>query len=124
MRIAPALLAPALLAACVTVPQATLAEGSSAALGQPVRVGMLSVTPLEVVEDSRCPINARCVWAGRAIVSTSIAGSDWKETAPLTLGEPYATHGTTVSLVSVEPGQMAGQTTETKAYRFAFEGGN
>ena len=46
-------------------------------LGQPTRVGRLVVTPLRVAEDSRCPINARCVWAGRAVVQTRIDGPGW-----------------------------------------------
>lgn len=28
----------------------------------------LTVTPLAVLEDSRCPMEARCVWAGRLVV--------------------------------------------------------
>ena len=74
-------LVPVLCAAlCATLPaactslgdvpaaQAVLSEGTPTRLGVPVRVGAVVVTPLEVVEDSRCPINARCVWAGRLIV--------------------------------------------------------
>ena len=37
-----------------------------AALNQTADLGGgLRVRPLEVLEDSRCPQNARCVWAGR-----------------------------------------------------------
>jgi len=123
MRIAYILLAPLALAACAIIPAGPLAEGTPVALGQPVRVGNLIAVPEKVIEDSRCPINARCVWAGRAIVSTRIDGQGWQETTPLTLGEPYATHGTTITLVSVEPGQLAGKPTDPKDYRFVFEGG-
>ena len=65
-------------------------------------------TPQAVVEDSRCPINARCVWAGRLVLSTRIKGAGWRETVKLTLGQPYATHGAGLALVSAEPGKMAG----------------
>lgn len=37
----------------------------TAHLGEQVMVGNLEVKPLEVVEDSRCPIDTECVWAGR-----------------------------------------------------------
>lgn len=120
-------LAALLPAACVAVPDAPIVEGtplvqgSAVALGQPVRVGDLVVTPRRVVEDSRCPINARCVWAGRVIVETRIDGAGWRDTADITLGETYETHGRIVALVSVEPGKMAPETIAADAYRFTYE---
>lgn len=124
-------LAPLLLAAgCATVPSGPIvengppaAEGSLVALGRPVAVGRLVATPQAVVEDSRCPENARCVWAGRLIVSTRIDGSGWRETVPLTLGTPYATHGTSIALVSGIPEKRTEVETRPGDYRFAFEGG-
>ena len=41
--------------------------GETADLG-----GGLRVRPLEVVEDSRCPQDARCVWAGRLRVRVAV----------------------------------------------------
>ena len=127
-RIAPLALAAA-LAGCATVPDSPqsesppAAEGSLVALGAPVMVGALVATPMEVVEDSRCPINARCVWAGRLVVKTRIDGAGWRDTANLTLGEPYATHDTALALVSGEPAPEAGEGKQTLPadYRFAYE---
>ena len=96
------------------------ADGS-AALGQPTRVGPLVATPLRVIEDSRCPINARCVWAGRVILETRIDGAGWRETANLELGKEYRTHGSGMALVAVEPGKMAGETALPAPYTFTFE---
>ena len=93
-------------------------------LDQPVTVGTLVATPKKVVEDSRCPMNARCVWAGRVILSTKIDGAGWRETVDLTLGESHTTHGTSITLVSVAPARMAGTETGPLDYRFDFEGGN
>ena len=111
------------LSACATVPNAeTPIRGDGlATLGQPTRVGALVVTPQAVVEDSRCPINARCVWAGRLVLKARIDAAGWRETVNLTLGEPYATHGTGLALVSAEPGQMAGATPSPPASLFGFE---
>lgn len=120
-----ALLAPAFLAGCVTSPHDNpAAEGSAVALGTSVQAGRLLATPLAVTEDSRCPENARCVWAGRLVVSTRIDGPGWRETVSLTLGEPQATHGTTVTLVSGLPEKQAGAQTPPATYRFSFEGGH
>ncbi len=117
------------MGACTIIPAAggvesvSMPQGSVVALGQRVAVGALVVTPQAVVEDSRCPINARCIWAGRLVVKTRIDGKGWRETADLTLGEPHATHGMSLSLTSGEPGRMAGEGKETKPadYRFTFE---
>ncbi|WP_156454527.1 hypothetical protein [Erythrobacter sp. CCH5-A1] len=98
-------------------------QGTPVALGQAVQVGPVVATPMEVVEDSRCPINARCVWAGRLVVKTRIDGAGWRDTADLTLGEPWSTHNVVLALTSGEPGKMAGEGQETPpgAYRFTYE---
>ena len=60
----PLALTATLLAGCVTT--RTNDDGSvDAKLGQTVNVGGPKVTPLAVLEDSRCPMEARCIWAGR-----------------------------------------------------------
>jgi hypothetical protein len=97
-------------------------EGYPVALDQSVRVGSLIATPYAVVEDSRCPMNARCISAGRLVVATRIDGPGWHESARLVLGTSYATHGTEVTLVSGEPEKSAEQATPPRRYRFTFEG--
>jgi hypothetical protein len=124
-----ALLAPVLLSACAVLPAPdttpALPSGTPAALGQKVRVGDLTVTPTAVVEDSRCPINARCVWAGRLVVRTRIDGqadgARWSDTAELRLGETYGTHGKVIALVSAEPGKTTDRETRAEYYRFTYE---
>jgi len=128
MRSALPLLTAFALTACATLP-APIAGGNvrqdgRALLGQPTRIGALVVTPRAVVEDSRCPINARCVWAGRVVLTTQVAGPGWRETRNLTLGQPVLTHGVTLALTSVEPGKMAGaQPQPDRPTLFGFEGG-
>ncbi|RYD62134.1 MAG: hypothetical protein EOP58_13675 [Sphingomonadales bacterium] len=88
-------------------------------------MGDLKVTPLKVVEDSRCPINARCVWAGRLVVRTQIDGTasagNWRDTANIQLGETYGTHGRIIALTSGEPGKMTNRETQPEEYRFTYE---
>ncbi|MFM7377440.1 MAG: hypothetical protein ACKO1O_04820 [Erythrobacter sp.] len=127
-KLAPTLLL-ASLAACAVIPDTprpesvALPQSTPVALGQAVTVGTVVATPVEVVEDSRCPINARCVWAGRLVVKTRIDGPGWRDTADLTLGEPWSTHDIVLALNSGEPGRMAGEGQETpkEAYRFTYE---
>lgn len=123
------LLAALSLAACAVIPDAprpesvAVPQGTPVALGQPVEVGSVVATPMAVVEDSRCPINARCIWAGRLVVKTRIDGAGWRETHDLTLGEPFGTHDVVIALVSGEPGREAGEGKDTpkEAYRFTYE---
>ncbi len=116
------------LGACATFPNGPVVDGGpvrsdgQAMLGQPTRVGSLVATPQTLVEDSRCPMNARCIWAGRVVVTTRIDGPGWRETANLTLGQPYPTHGTTITLTSARPDKMTGTTVPPRAYTFGFEG--
>lgn len=111
------------LSACATAPLsgAPVRGDGLARMGEPTRIGAMVVTPQVVVEDSRCPINARCIWAGRLIVKTRIDGAGWRETVNLTLGEPYRTHGAGLALVSGEPGKMAGSPPSPPATLFGFE---
>lgn len=107
------------LAGCATTQQVASDDGS-AGMGEPTRAGPLIIRPLKVVEDSRCPINARCVWAGRLIVRASISHHRNRETHELTLGEPIAVAGGRLVLDGAEPGRMVGQEQTPRAYRLHF----
>ena len=125
MKALTALVAPALLGACIMVPPPDSTppqpQGYAVPLGVPVRVGDLVVTPKKLVEDSRCPMNARCVWAGRVVVTTRIVGPGFSDTADLTLGDPYGTHGKMLALVSVQPAKATPEEIDSMAYRFTYE---
>ena len=108
----------ATLMACATVPSA--AAGPTAGLGQTASVAGLHIRPLRVVEDSRCPINARCVWAGRVIVTAEVSRGGARANYNMTLGEPIPYGGGQLTLVAAEPGRVAGQDTARRAYRFTF----
>ncbi|MCW1431139.1 hypothetical protein [Novosphingobium sp. JCM 18896] len=122
MRTAALLLAPLALAASLATGSAGAAPPASdralARIGETVRVHGVRVTPLRVIEDSRCPQNARCVWAGRVRISARIAGV----VRELTLGEPFAVRGGGVQLSAVVPERTTLQgTIPPRAYRFGFE---
>ena len=91
------------------------------AINQTAYVDGPTVTPLEIVEDSRCPANARCVWAGRVVVRARIAGGAWQTTRSLTLGEPVPIADGTLTLVSVMPEKWTTNALEPRDYRFSFE---
>jgi hypothetical protein len=112
-------LAAVALAACATVPPASAKP--TAALGQVAYVNGLKVRPLQVVEDSRCPVNVQCVWAGRLIVQSEISGGSWRQTRDLELGRPQNIADGALTLVRVSPEKVAGVATDPRAYRFTFD---
>lgn len=125
MKALTALIAPALLGACTLVPPPASTppqpQGYAVPFDVPVQVGDLVVTPKKLVEDSRCPMNARCVWAGRVVISARIVGPGFSDTANLTLGEPFGTNGKMLALVSVRPEKTTQAEIGLRDYRFAFE---
>ena len=73
----------------------------TARLGEEVQIGDIRVTPLEVVEDSRCPIDATCVWAGRVRLRVRIGGAGEQV---MEIGHPVTVAGARrLTLVAAAP---------------------
>lgn len=82
----------------------------------------LTVTPLDVTEDSRCPADVDCVWAGQLVLRANVSGTE----RSLTLGEPLETPQGTVLLVVAKPYPFHGWPTDElpiPPYRFGFRRG-
>ncbi|HEY0979564.1 MAG TPA: hypothetical protein VGE23_01850 [Candidatus Paceibacterota bacterium] len=92
----------------------------SAALGETVSALSLTLTPEEVIEDSRCPMDAMCIQQGTARVRVLITSGMGTSTMTLTLDEPATTEAETILLTAVEPYPMASDPTEDEQYRFTF----
>ena len=105
------------LAACATAPDAEIVNGPTAPLGEVANLEGITVRPLAVIEDSRCPALVRCIWAGRVRISAEISGTGTRE---LTLGEPAAVSGGTLTLVDVRPGKRAPEAIAPRDYQFTF----
>jgi hypothetical protein len=107
------------LSACATVPPAQ--AGPTAALGEMAYTNGLNVQPIAVVEDSRCPTNVVCVWAGRLVVRSEVHGGTWRKTLDLELGKPQHVADGALTLVTATPEKAAGASTDPRAYRFTFD---
>ena len=107
------------LGACATIPAAA---GPTAGPGQTATVGGATVRPIQIIEDSRCPSNVTCIWAGRLILLAEVGyrGGSEEFRGNLTLGEPLRLGPETVTLVAAEPGTVAGKPIDPRAYRFTF----
>ena len=111
------LLALVALTACATAPQRDYAHGPTAPLNEAANLDGLTVRPLAVIEDSRCPAQVQCVWAGRVRIRAEVSGNGTQE---LTLGEPLALRSGTLTLVDVRPSKRAAEPIAARAYQFTF----
>ncbi|WP_447725433.1 hypothetical protein [Sphingomonas koreensis] len=111
------------LAGCTATaanPPAPQPPEGPARLGQTVFVDGPRVTPLKLIEDSRCPMNARCVWAGRVVLRVKVQGGAWQREIDLTMGEPVQVADGGLTLVSVTPDRRTDTAITPRDYRFAF----
>lgn len=93
-----------------------------AALGQTVPVGRSQVTPVKILEDSRCPANARCVWAGQVRLRIRLHVGAGMRTMEITSGKPVRIPGGTLKLDEIRPDKMSGHNGAIRPmdYRFGF----
>jgi hypothetical protein len=87
----------------------------TAAFGRAVRINDMVLRPVAVVQDSRCPANVNCVWAGQLIAEF--------ETAPgkrirLEMGKPLPIGGGRLMLLGASPQPIAGKPIPPASYRF------
>ena len=119
MKALAALVALTLAGCATTAPPLT---GPTAPLGGTATVDGVAIRPLSIVEDSRCPTDVVCVWAGRLIILAEVAfggGSEsWR--GPLTMGEPHSHGSETVMLVSALPDKLAATPVRPSEYHFTF----
>lgn len=85
----------------------------------------INVTFDRVVSDSRCPIDAECIWAGLAEVQITFTQSGLSQTDTLISGDFTNTNHTdtghfghfTVKLLQLQPAPLAGQPIPQEDYR-------
>jgi hypothetical protein len=100
-------------------------EGPCIAIGESQQFGEMTVTPEEVLSDSRCPIEAECVWAGELKVRTRLNIGHETIRADITAWQPFTINGGTLLLAEVAP-DASSQWPELQPkdyrFRFTFEG--
>ncbi len=97
------------------------AAGGQPRIGETVSMLGVSITPNEVLEDSRCPIDVTCVWAGTVRVSATLVSGLGKAVQEFTLGVPVTTEAEEITLVRVDPVTYAESDIEASEYSFFFK---
>lgn len=107
-------------AACPSTPSALTLD---AKINEPISAFGFSITPLEVLQDSRCPSgpNVQCIQAGTVEVKAVLGGDLGAYTATLELGKPTVNEQVSITLVSVSPPKTEAQTISPDQYVFTFK---
>ena len=72
-------------------------------LNQAMTFGDTSITPLRVIEDSRCPADVECIWAGTFVAEVKIESPDAEEVRQLSIGDTVQTSLGAMVLEAVAP---------------------
>jgi hypothetical protein len=81
----------------------------------------VKITPLQVLEDSRCPHDVQCIQAGTVRVRVQLTSGLGTSMQTFTLNQPITTEAETITLVSVDPQKESTVTITPKDYRFVFK---
>lgn len=113
-----------LLTACMTTPEPRR-DGSDVALGQKAYVDGPIVKPIAVLEDSRCPADAQCVWAGRVRLKMLWIRARGNQEFVLATDQPTQIADGAITLLSVRPEKRTNRPLKPEDYRFSlrFDGG-
>ena len=79
------------------------------------------ITPLAIVEDSRCPIDVMCIQAGTVRVRALLSSGLGEATQEFKLGQTITTEAERITLTEVFPQRMAGTMVRDGEYVFQFE---
>jgi len=87
-------------------------------LGGIARLGDVEVRPLAILEDSRCPGDVVCIWAGRVRVRVTISGVPGEP--EMEIGEPVALPGGGAILLTAVAPHPSHRSPSPAPARFAF----
>jgi hypothetical protein len=100
-----------------TSPGQPQAAQATVALGERARVAGLTLTPLAVLEDSRCAKDVTCVWAGTVRVRARLDADNGSRMIEMELGKPTEIGAV---LSAVGPERLSSAPIDQTAYRFTF----
>jgi hypothetical protein len=96
-------------------------ERGSVVRGQRFLQKGVSITPLSVVEDSRCPLGVECLWAGVIKVKIRLESIGGREETVVSLYQPSIFFaGKRVMLINVSPESQVSKSIQQSEYRFEF----
>ncbi len=104
-------------AECPTIGPATL----EARIGQEVSSLGVRIVPIEVVEDSRCPIDVTCIQVGTVRIRARLISGLGETVQEFKIGQSITTEAEEITLTEVSPSPEAGIKIKDSDYLFRFE---
>jgi hypothetical protein len=89
-------------------------------LGQTATFKDISIKPLSIEEDSRCPSDVQCIQAGTVRVKVEVSAGMGTSSSILKLDQAFTTEGEAITLTSVLPGKNSKVTITPADYRLTF----
>jgi hypothetical protein len=108
------------LPGCTNGPQPGTPGVTYARIGETVTVDGPQVTPLRVLEDSRCPVNVDCAWPGQVRLEVRIGLGGKSEVRELNSIRPEPVADGTLDLAEITPDNRTDSGPEPSEYRFGF----
>ena len=107
------------LSGCVTLDPDS--DGiTRARFGETAKIGDVRISPLKLLEDSRCPKDVQCVWAGQVRITAVVTWQARVQQVEITQGRPVAVANGTLTLVEVTPETRSNVAINPRDYRFGF----
>jgi hypothetical protein len=110
------------LSACASLPDDRLDDWAK--FGERARTGDIVVRPDRLVEDSRCPMNARCVWAGRVVIDATVWADGARRSVRLESNKPLALRTGELSIAEIRPDSFMTNAKPRRAdytFRFSYD---
>jgi hypothetical protein len=100
----------------------SLYEEFTVGLDQSKVIGPLTITPVRIENDSRCPSDVVCIQAGTVEVSTKLFQQGVIDSARvLRIGEPTIVGDLEITLKDVQPYPMSSQKPSWQEYKFVMD---
>ncbi|MFA6430072.1 MAG: hypothetical protein WC229_03605 [Candidatus Paceibacterota bacterium] len=89
-------------------------------LNKKVIISGISITPIELISDSRCPVDVQCVWAGTVDIKVKIEFGTSVQESVISLGNSVKFLNVGVELKNVLPQPYARVSIKPENYYFEF----
>ena len=89
-------------------------------IGQRMTAIHVTITPRKIVDDSRCPSDVQCIWAGTAHVKTTVTTPAGSSDVVFELAHPEIVGDYRITLSELTPASHSGEVIQDSSYRFVF----
>ena len=95
-------------------------SGTVAKLGQTVTIDGISITPISITEESRCPTDVQCIQAGTVVIKAKLSSDTGIQEVSLKLDNPVSFSNKFITLDGAIPKPNTKVTTKDSDYSFSF----